>query len=47
MKGGHAVSTLVTLQPGAAVRIVGQKQAYEKPSADRIAAALASPAAVR
>jgi hypothetical protein len=48
--GGHAVSTLVTLEPGAATRIAAQKQAYEKPSADTIVAALASassPAATR
>ena len=48
--GGHPVSTLVTLEPGAAVRIAAQKQANEKPSADTIVAALASassPAAAR
>ena len=40
--GGHAVSTLVTLEPGGGIRIAAQKQAYEKPSAERIVAALAS-----
>ena len=40
--GGHPVSTLVTLEPGKGIRIAAQKQAYEKPSAERIAAALAS-----
>jgi hypothetical protein len=40
--GGHAVSTLVTLAPGAGLRIAAQKQAHEKPSAERIVAALAS-----
>jgi hypothetical protein len=39
--GGHLVSTLVTLEPGAGIRIAAQKQAYEKPSAERIVAALA------
>jgi hypothetical protein len=36
--GGHAASTLVTLQPGETVRIAGQKMAFERPSAERIAA---------
>lgn len=48
--GGHPVSTLVTLEPGAGIRVVAQKQGDEKPSADRIVAALASassPAAAR
>jgi hypothetical protein len=40
--GGHPVSTLVTLEPGAGIRIAAQKQAYEKPTAERIVAALAS-----
>ncbi|HSD66534.1 MAG TPA: hypothetical protein VLF95_07525 [Vicinamibacteria bacterium] len=40
--GGHAVSTLVTLEPGAAVRIAAQKSTYEKPSAAHVEAALAS-----
>jgi hypothetical protein len=40
--GGRAVSTLVTLEPGAGIRIAAQKQAYERPSAERIVAALAS-----
>jgi hypothetical protein len=38
--GGHAVSALVTLEPGPTVRIASQKMAFEKPSAERIAAAL-------
>jgi hypothetical protein len=45
--GGHPVSTLVTLEPGEGLRIAGQKQGYEKPSAGRIVAALASAPAPR
>jgi hypothetical protein len=45
--GGHPVSTLVTLEPGEGLRIAGQKQGYEKPSAERIVAALASAPASR
>jgi len=40
--GGRAVSTLVTLEPGAGIRITAQKLTYEKPSAESIVAALAS-----
>ena len=40
--GGHPVSTLVTLEPVSGIRIAAQKQGYEKPSAERILAALAS-----
>jgi hypothetical protein len=40
--GGHPVSTLVRLEPGDVVRIASQKQGYEKPSAERIVAALGS-----
>jgi len=40
--GEHPVSTLVTLEPGAGLRIAAQKQAYEKPSVDRVVEALAS-----
>jgi hypothetical protein len=40
--GGHAVSALVTLEPGAAVRIASQESTYEKPSMGRIEKALAS-----
>jgi hypothetical protein len=47
VKGGHAVSTLVTLEPGAEIRIASQRPGYEKPTAERIAAALASPATTR
>jgi hypothetical protein len=36
------VSTLVTLEPGNQVCIAAQQQGYEKPSAERIVAALAS-----
>jgi hypothetical protein len=40
--GEHPVSTLVTLEPGAGVRIAAQKQGYEKPTAETIVTALAS-----
>ena len=40
--GGRAASTLVTLEPGAGIRIAAQKLTYGKPSAERIVAALAS-----
>jgi hypothetical protein len=40
--GEHPVSALVTLEPGAGLRIAAQKQGYEKPSAERIVEALAS-----
>jgi hypothetical protein len=42
--GEHSVSTLVTLEPGASLRIADQKQSYEKPQPERIAAALGTPA---
>ena len=38
--GEHPVSTLVTLEPGAGIRIAAQKQGYEKPSAERIVGSL-------
>lgn len=38
--GGHDVSTLVTLEAGQAIRIVDQRMSYEKPSPQRIEAAL-------
>jgi hypothetical protein len=41
--GGHEVSTLVTLEAGAALRIAEQRMSYEKPSSERIDAALAAP----
>jgi hypothetical protein len=42
VKGGHDVSTLVTLEAGAALRIAEQKASYERPSPERIDAALTS-----
>jgi hypothetical protein len=42
VSGGHGVSTLVTLEPGAVVRIASQKQTYERASAAAVEAALAS-----
>jgi hypothetical protein len=42
VEGGHGVSTLVTLEPGAPVRVASQKSTYEKPSAASVQAALAS-----
>ena len=38
--GERGVSTLVTLEPGASLRIAEQKQSFERPQPDRIAAAL-------
>ena len=38
--GERGVSTLVTLEAGATLRIAEQKQSYEKPQPERIAAAL-------
>ena len=38
--GDRGVSTLVTLEPGASLKIADQKQSFEKPQAERIAAAL-------
>jgi hypothetical protein len=40
--GGHGVSALVTLEAGPAIRIASQKSTYERPTADHVAAALAS-----
>lgn len=40
VEGGHAVSALVALEPGPGVRVASQRMAFEKPSAERIAAAL-------
>jgi hypothetical protein len=42
VSGERGVSTLVTLEPGPPLRIADQRQSLDKPSADRIAAALAS-----
>jgi len=42
--GGRAVSTLVTLESGADIRIAAQKLTYERPSPERIAAAITSAA---
>ncbi len=39
--GERGVSSLVTLEPGATLKIAGQKLSYEKPQPERIAAALA------
>src|SRR6185295_16015283 len=38
--GQNGVSTLVTLEPGAPLRIADQKQSFERPQPERIAAAL-------
>jgi len=38
--GQNGVSTLVTLEPGASLRIAEQKQSFERPQPDRIATAL-------
>ncbi len=38
--GERGVSTLVTLEPGASLRIADQKQSFDKPQPERIAAAL-------
>jgi hypothetical protein len=46
VNGGHSVSTLVTLEAGQALRIADQKLSYEKPSPERIEAALTSARAV-
>jgi hypothetical protein len=40
--GGHSTSALVTLEPGPEVRIASQESTYERPSAERVAAVLAS-----
>ena len=42
--GERGVSTLVTLEPGASLRIADQKQSFDKPQPERIAAALGTPA---
>ena len=42
VEGGQPVSTLVTLEPGATLKIADQKRSYERPSAARIEAALTS-----
>jgi hypothetical protein len=44
VSGERGVSTLVTLEPGAPLRIADQQQSFDKPSADRITAAIGSPA---
>jgi len=44
--GSHNVSTLVTLEAGAALRIADQRMSYEKPSPERIEAALTGARAV-
>jgi hypothetical protein len=41
VSGGHAVSTLVTLEPGSALRIAAQEMSHERPTPERIEAALA------
>jgi hypothetical protein len=41
VKGGHDVSTLVTLDTGQTLRIAEQKMSYDKPTPERIEAALA------
>jgi hypothetical protein len=42
--GERPVSTLADLEPGAAVRIAGQKTSYEKPTSAAVGAVLASAA---
>jgi hypothetical protein len=42
VEGSHSVSTLVELEPGAAVRIARQKATYEKPTPAEVHAVLAS-----
>ncbi len=42
VQGGNNVSTLVTLDAGAALRIADQKLSYEKPTPQRIETALTS-----
>lgn len=44
--GGHGVSTLVTLEPGAALRIAEQRMSYERPTAEQVEAALSRASAV-
>jgi hypothetical protein len=45
VQGGHGVSTLVTLEPGPALRIADQERSYERPGPDRIDTVLARVAA--
>ena len=45
VQGGHGVSTLVTLEPGQALRIADQERSYERPGPDRIDTVLARVAA--
>lgn len=42
VEGSHAVSTLVELEPGAAIRVARQKTTYEKPTPSDVHAVLAS-----
>jgi hypothetical protein len=42
VEGSHAVSTLVELEPGATIRVAGQKTTYEKPTPADVHAVLAS-----
>jgi hypothetical protein len=44
VEGSHAVSTLVELEPGAAIRVARQKTTYEKPTPADVHAVLASAA---
>jgi len=44
--GGRDVSTLVVLEPGAALRIADQRMSFEKPSPERIETALVKGTAV-
>ena len=46
VSGANSVSTLVTLEAGQALRIADQKLSYEKPTPERIEAALAGVRAV-
>lgn len=46
VNGGHGVSTLVTLEPGSALRIAEQRMSYERPSTEQVEAALARARAV-
>jgi hypothetical protein len=41
--GERGVSTLVTLEPRASLKIADQKQSFDKPQPERIAAALGTP----
>jgi len=44
VEGSHAVSTLVELEPGAAIRVARQRTSYEKPTPSDVHAVLASAA---